>query len=67
MIVDKYNFINSTYKGGDNMAVLTCNKPNSFVIDARDASKFITESNKQTISKAFLEECKNASKLFKKR
>ena len=40
------------------MSVLANTKPNSFVINARNSSKFIIESNKKTISKSLLDECK---------
>lgn len=62
-----YSLIEDMYLGGDNMAVLTSNKPSCFVIETSNIKNFIIERNKKKVSKAFLDECKEASNLFKKR
>lgn len=49
------------------MAVLTSRKPVSFAIKREKWNEFIEESNKNTISEEFLKECREVSKLFKKR
>ena len=49
------------------MAVLATNKPNMFAIKEGKMKAFIKESNKNKISDDFLEECRKAAKLFRKK
>lgn len=49
------------------MAVLTTNKPNMFAIKEGKMKDFINESNNKKITSDFLEECRKASKLFRKK
>lgn len=49
------------------MAVLVTNKPNMFAIKEGKMKEFIKESNKNKISDEFLEECRKAAKLFRKK
>lgn len=53
--------------GGVCMAILAKGKPIMFNIKQEMAKEFIEESNKKVISKSFIEECKKASELFRKR
>ena len=49
------------------MAVLATNKPNMFAIKEGKMKDFIKESNDNKITNDFLEECRKASKLFRKK
>lgn len=49
------------------MAVLTARKPIAFAIKREKMKEFIEESNKNKISEEFLKECREASKLFKRK
>ena len=49
------------------MAVLATNKPNMLAIKEGKMKAFIKESNKNKISDEFLEECRKAAKLFRKK
>ena len=49
------------------MAVLATNKPNMFAIKEGKMKEFIKESNKNKISDEFLEECRKAAKLFRRK
>ena len=53
--------------GVDTMAVLATNKPNMFAIKEGKMKEFIKESNKNKLSDEFLEECRKAAKLFRKK
>lgn len=52
---------------GITMAVLATNRPNMFAIKEGKMKEFIKESNKNKISDDFLEECRKAAKLFRKK
>ncbi|MBN1074631.1 hypothetical protein DVV91_09790 [Clostridium botulinum] len=53
--------------GGVVMAILAKDRSNMFAIRQEKARDFIIESNKNKISNSFIKECKEISKLFKKK
>lgn len=71
MIIRRYDRKGNTKiiikRRGITMAVLATNKPNMFAIKEGKMKAFIKESNKNKISDEFLEECRKAAKLFRKK
>ncbi len=54
-------------RGGVSMAVLAKGKPVMFNIRQEMAKEFIEKSNEKVITQRFIDECKKASGLFRKR
>lgn len=65
MNIEIYKSLEDKYKGGESMAILAESKITSFTVRNSDARKFIEKTNKNKISKAFLEDCARAADIFK--
>lgn len=63
---NKYDSIEEEW-GNVEMAIMTKDKANSFAIKSSNAKDFIKEMKENKITESFLEECKAASKLFKRK
>nr|WP_303213115.1 hypothetical protein [uncultured Romboutsia sp.] len=63
---EKYKLIEEEWERVK-MAIMAKNKANSFAIKSSNAKEFIKEMKKNKITESFLEECKIASKLFKRK
>jgi len=62
----KYKLIEEEW-GNVKMSIMAKSKANNFAIKSSSAKEFIKEMNKNKITESFLEECKIASKLFKRK
>lgn len=59
------NYIDNI-RGGEKMAILTVNKPKSFIIKNNKDRDFIKESNENKVSDSFIKECQETVRMFNK-